>query len=127
MKKTRMLLMSLLLLIGLMSFALAGDQAKAQFKVGDTVYVCNCGDACHCGSLSQKPAKCTCGEEMAAAKITKVDGDTITVNVNGKEKTLKTDEMYTCACGPNCNCGYMSNKPGKCACGKPLKKMSKSM
>ena len=32
----------------------------------------------------------------------------------------KHDVIYTCACGPQCQCGTVSVKPGKCACGKDL-------
>jgi hypothetical protein len=27
-------------------------------------YACNCGPSCNCDSISQKPGKCVCGEEM---------------------------------------------------------------
>jgi len=30
------------------------------------------------------------------------------------------DLIYTCACGPDCNCGMVSTKPGKCKCGKDM-------
>jgi len=33
----------------------------------------------------------------------------------------RQDVLYTCDCGPQCNCHSMSTKPGNCACGKPLK------
>ena len=32
----------------------------------------------------------------------------------------KNDVIYTCACGPQCQCGTASTKPGKCACGEDL-------
>ncbi len=28
---------------------------------------------------------------------------------------------YICNCGPDCNCNAISDKPGNCGCGKPLK------
>ncbi len=31
------------------------------------------------------------------------------------------DVLYTCDCGPQCNCNSMSIHPGNCACGKPMK------
>lgn len=31
------------------------------------------------------------------------------------------DILYSCNCGPQCNCNTLSTKPGKCACGVPLK------
>ena len=33
----------------------------------------------------------------------------------------RQDVLYTCNCGPQCNCNTVSTKPGKCACGAPLK------
>jgi hypothetical protein len=27
-------------------------------------YACACGDGCKCGTISQKPGKCSCGTEM---------------------------------------------------------------
>ncbi|HIJ82462.1 MAG TPA: hypothetical protein HPP76_12215 [Desulfuromonadales bacterium] len=27
-------------------------------------YACGCGEACTCGTISQKPGKCSCGSEM---------------------------------------------------------------
>lgn len=27
-------------------------------------YACGCGDGCTCGTISQKPGKCACGNEM---------------------------------------------------------------
>jgi hypothetical protein len=45
---------------------------KAVVKVGDkelnfitkAKYACACGDGCKCGTISQKPGKCSCGTEM---------------------------------------------------------------
>jgi len=33
----------------------------------------------------------------------------------------RQDVLYTCNCGPQCNCNSVSTKPGDCACGNPLK------
>jgi hypothetical protein len=30
---------------------------------------------------------------------------------------------YVCACGPDCQCGAISDKPGKCGCGKEMKQI----
>lgn len=48
------------------------DGDKALVKVGDknlsfttkARYACACGDGCSCGTISQKPGKCSCGNEM---------------------------------------------------------------
>jgi hypothetical protein len=42
----------------------AKEEANAKFAVGDTVYVCPCGAGCACGTISQKPGKCVCGNDM---------------------------------------------------------------
>ena len=31
------------------------------------------------------------------------------------------DVLYFCDCGPQCKCNTVSTKPGKCACGEPLR------
>jgi len=36
-------------------------------------------------------------------------------------ETDRQDVLYTCNCGPECKCNSVSTKPGKCACGVPLK------
>lgn len=33
----------------------------------------------------------------------------------------RRDALYTCACGPACDCNTVSVKPGVCRCGQPLK------
>lgn len=33
----------------------------------------------------------------------------------------RNDVLYTCNCGPDCNCNSVSTKPGKCACGVEMK------
>ncbi len=34
---------------------------------------------------------------------------------------VRTDVVYTCDCGPQCQCNAVGTEAGKCACGKPLK------
>ena len=51
-----------------------GDQLVV--KLGDknlnfpakAKFACACGEACKCGTISQKPGKCTCGTEMKEVK-----------------------------------------------------------
>ena len=44
---------------------------------------------------------------------------------SGAVDTIKAgSSVYACGCGAGCNCGTMSNKAGKCGCGKPLVKTS---
>lgn len=33
----------------------------------------------------------------------------------------RTDVLYSCDCGPSCECNTLATKPGKCTCGVPLK------
>lgn len=48
------------------------DGDKAVVKVEDkelnsitkAKFACGCGETCKCGTISQKPGKCTCGTEM---------------------------------------------------------------
>ena len=91
-------------------------------KVGDTVYVCGCGESCHCKpGISAKAAKCGCGKDMLKAKVTKVENGQVTVKPGSKpEQTFKTP--YACGCGPSCTCKSASLEPGNCGCGKPLVK-----
>lgn len=40
----------------------------------------------------------------------------------GKFETKTGDAIYVCGCGAGCDCGSLSNKAGKCGCGKELVK-----
>ncbi len=33
----------------------------------------------------------------------------------------RQDVLYSCNCGPECNCNSVSINPGNCKCGKPMK------
>ena len=121
MKKGILVTLVMVLTLGL-SLAAFAEKVKA-LKAGDTVYVCACGPDCNCGSMARKDAKCTCNKPMAKATIAKVEGDKATVTVNGKEQAFSLKAKYACACGDGCDCGYISQKPGKCGCGKPMKEV----
>ena len=43
-----------------------------------------------------------------------------TSETSGKEGD-RQDVLYTCNCGPQCDCNTVSTTAGKCACGVPLK------
>jgi hypothetical protein len=43
-----------------------GEREQTFKTVGK--YMCNCGPACACGTISQTPGKCSCGVEMAPVK-----------------------------------------------------------
>jgi hypothetical protein len=101
------------------------DAPKLTLKVGDAVYVCNCGEACDCLTMSRKEGNCVCKRPLVMAKVTKLDKDMVMVLAQGWEKprSFKTVGKYACACGPSCDCGTISQKPGDCACGKPMKEV----
>ncbi len=120
MKKWTVLL-SVVVSLGIAAFSVAADTSKMALKVGDSVFVCGCGEKCDCDSMARKAAKCSCNKEMVKAKVTKVEEGKAYVMIDGKERAFKTAGKYACACGEGCDCGYISQKPGKCACGKELK------
>ena len=121
-RKTVLTVVTLVLTLGL-SLAAFADKNLPVFKAGETVYVCGCGEGCDCYSMGRKPGNCSCNKPMVKATINKVEGDKAFVTVNGKERAFITKAKYTCACGEACNCGFISQKPGNCSCGKPMKKV----
>jgi hypothetical protein len=119
--------------------AVAADIAPAERH--DIVYACNCGPECDCGSISTEPGNCSCGSELAAAHVLKVDGhdaklcmmgpdcscdidaeDDTRCTCPGDVKTVSLDGsgLYFCNCGGSCTCNYVSAEPGNCACGMEL-------
>jgi hypothetical protein len=103
--------------------ALAQGGAEKTFKTGDSVYACGCGPACPCGTLSTKAGKCGCGKPLVKTSLTKVEDGKAHYLVDGKEVVAPTAGKYVCACGTGCPCGTVSQKPGNCGCGKPMKKV----
>jgi len=116
-------------LFALMTLVMAGsalaavESGKLSLKAGDVVYVCGCGEGCPCGTISRKEGKCTCDKALVKGKVTKVKGAVAVIKFNGKEQSFKTNGTYQCACGPKCDCDTISQKPGKCGCGKELQKV----
>jgi len=105
----------------------AADQpGKIDLKVGDTAWFCAC-DKCPCETIARKPAKCGCNVDLVKGTVTAVDAAAGTVTASlpgGTTKTFKTTGKYTCACGPACDCGMVSQNPGNCACNKPMTAVS---
>ena len=66
--------------------AVVEDAAAAERH--DVVYACNCGPECDCGSISTEAGTCSCGSEMVAAHVVKVDGH----------------DAKLCTCGGDCDC-----------------------
>ena len=121
MKRFVLVALSLLLVLAAAGLVFA-DKGNGKFQgaVGDTIYVCGCGAGCKCGSIANKEATCSCGKEMVKAKVTKVEKGKVFYMVGEEELSAPVQGKYACGCGEGCNCGSISQKPGKCACGKDL-------
>ena len=118
--------MVLAMALAVVSLSFAAEKGKLDLKVGDELYVCNCGEKCPCNTISRNPGKCACGhDDMVKATVTKVEGNVAYFKAEGwdKERPFKTVGKYMCACGPGCNCDTISQTKGKCPCGKDLKKV----
>ena len=108
----------------------------------DVVYVCNCGPECDCGSISTEAGNCSCGSELAAAHVVKVDGhDAMMCTCGGecdceisaedhtkcscgadlRSVSLEGSGLYFCNCGGSCTCNHVSAEAGNCSCGMELK------
>jgi hypothetical protein len=118
--------MVLAMALAVVSLSFAAEKGKLDLKVGDELYVCNCGEKCPCNTISRNPGKCACGhDDMVKATVTKVEGNVAYFKAEGwdKERPFKTVGKYMCACGPDCKCDTISQTKGKCSCGKDLKKV----
>jgi hypothetical protein len=113
----RGLLMVMVLTLAGVAFA---DKDLPVFKKGETVYVCGC-DGCDCYTLSRKAGTCSCNKKLVKSKVERVEGDKVFAKVNGKEQSFISKAKYACSCGEGCDCGTISQKPGKCGCGKEMK------
>jgi hypothetical protein len=107
----------LFLLAAMVAYAESG---KINLPDGDTVYVCGCGEKCACETLSKQPGTCACGGALVQGKVVSVGDGKAVVEIKGKKQTFRTAGLFACGC-ENCPCGTVSQRPGKCACGKPLK------
>ena len=123
MKKYVQIILVTLLSLMMAGVAFAATPGKMDLQVGEDVYVCNCGPSCPCLTMSMKEGECTCGNKMVKAKVTKVEKDIAYVQAEGWEKPrgYNPQGKYMCACGPSCNCGTISQNPGKCVCGNDMK------
>jgi hypothetical protein len=107
----------------LVSSAFAAENNKLDLKVGNQLYVCGCGKGCDCDTMALKPGKCVCGKPMVQGKVIKIEDGTAVIKAKKEERIFKTIGLYSCACGEGCKCGTISQKPGKCVCGKAMKKV----
>lgn len=115
-----LMLMALFMAFAVVAFA---DKDVPVYKAGDAVFVCGCGEGCDCFTVSRKAGKCVCGKPLAQTVVDKVEEGKIYLKVQGETRTFPAKAIYTCACGEGCDCGTISQKPGKCACGKEMKKV----
>ncbi len=107
----------------------------------DVLFTCNCGPECECGSVSAEAGTCSCGTELVAAHMVKVEGNEAlvcgcagdcTCAINADDETtcscgtairrvsLEGSGIYFCNCGGSCTCNFVSTEPGNCACGMEL-------
>lgn len=122
MKKSVLLILSLLFVVAAvgLAFAAKGPTGKFDAKIGDTIYACGCGAGCDCGTLGKQEGECACGQKMVKATVTKIEKGRISYMIDGKELSAPTQGKYACGCGDGCDCGYIGQKSGKCGCGKDM-------
>jgi hypothetical protein len=118
------------------------EEAKTSVTEGSLLYVCNCGDQCKCNTVSTKPGKCGCGQDLVPMHVLKIEKGEAVLCTCGKGCDCKINEadptkcgcgknvkrvslkgLYVCNCGAGCDCNTISDKPGKCRCGNELKKV----
>jgi len=126
MKKAVLLVLSLLFVTAAVSLVLAAKAPTGMFdaKAGDAIYVCGCGEGCTCGSLGKKEGTCSCGRELVKTTVTRVEKGRVFYSVDGKELSAPMQGKYACGCGGGCDCGAVSQKPGKCGCGMAMVKVA---
>lgn len=86
---------------------------------GEEVYACPC-TTCECMNLSMKPGKCVCGKELVKSKVLSNHDSKLLLVVNGKKADYPLTAKYVCGGGPACDYKTVSQKPGKCSCGRDL-------
>lgn len=111
------------LLIMVMATSAVSGVSRLNLKLGEEIYACNRGAGCPYQTLSLAPVKCTCGSDLVQAKVVKVEKGIAYLQAPGWEKPrpFKTVGKYACACGPKCKCTVISQKLGKCPCGKEMR------
>ncbi len=114
----KVLVLAVVLTLALAAVAIA-DKTTMTTKVGETLYVCGCGEGCPCDTMSRNPGQCTCGKDLVKTKVTKVEKGKITVEA--RKKPFISVAKYACDCGPECKCDTISQNPGNCTCGKKMK------
>jgi hypothetical protein len=119
MRTLLVLSMSLVLAVGVVWVYGGPSNGKMVLKAGDEVNACGCGTACSCQTISDQKGTCGCGHDLVKAKVVKVGDGTADLQIGNETRTFKTVGKFVCGCGANC-CQTISQKPGKCGCGKDL-------
>ena len=111
-----------LLIVAMATGAFSGV-SRLNLKVGEEIYACNPGAGCPYQTLSLDSGKCNCGSDLVKARVVKVERDVAYLQAPGWEKPrpFKTVGKYACACGRKCKCTVISQKLGKCPCGKEMR------
>ena len=140
MKKLIIAVVSVFLMIAAAQ-AFAEDAKSDAKPVVKSYYVCGCGSGCNCNSISDKAGQCGCKKDMVKMSLLAIDGGKAYLCTCGNDcgcklsddktmcgckKPVKVVDLkgkYVCGCGPDCKCGTISDSPGKCGCGKELKKV----
>lgn len=122
MKKLILLIISLAIVVSAATLALADKGGKGKFegKAGDKIYVCACGEGCKCGTLAYSEGECSCGNKLVEATVTKIEKGKVFYKLGDKELSAPQQGKYICGCGKGCNCGFVSQKGGKCGCGSDM-------
>jgi hypothetical protein len=112
-------------MLAAVTLVFARDKSTLELKVGDEINACNCGEKCACKTMSMNAGKCTCDKDMVKAKTTGVKGGKAMLTAAGwqKDRPFPMTGKYMCNCGPDCKCDTISQNPGKCTCGKEMKKV----
>jgi len=122
MKKSTLLVLSMLFVLAAvtLAFAAKGPSGKFDAKVGDVIYACGCGAGCECGTLGKQEGNCSCGQKMVKTTVTKIEKGRVFYKIDGKELSAPMQGKYGCGCGEGCNCGYIGQKAGTCGCDKDM-------
>ena len=123
-KRSLLFAAGMLFTYALVALAYQGSTGKLTVKAGEEYYVCNC-TSCPCNTISSLKGKCGCGNDLVKAKVIRVEKNTAYFKAEAwdKDRQFNTIGQYVCACGSECSCKTVSQKPGKCGCGHELKKV----